>query len=76
MNCIVYKQDNGILAVFFPTQETDHDEMINLGKKFVPAGKKFKVIDRSQLPTDMTYRNAWTADDAELTDGVGELLLE
>jgi hypothetical protein len=26
----------------------------------------------SEVPNDREFRNAWTIDDAELTDGVGE----
>lgn len=76
MNCIIYKQDNGVLAVTFPVQDMSREELVALAKKVTPTGKKFKIIDRSDLPSDTANRNAWTVDDSELTDGVGELLLE
>jgi hypothetical protein len=37
----------------------------------VPAGKPYKIVDAADLPTDRAYRNAWTVDEADLTDGVG-----
>ena len=39
----------------------------------IPAGKKFKIIDRSDLPTRES-RAFWQVDESILTDGVGELL--
>ena len=37
----------------------------------VPNGKKYKIIEDSDLPTDKTFRNAWTVDESDLTDGTG-----
>ena len=34
-------------------------------------GKKYKIIEDSDLPTDKTFRNAWTVDESDLTDGTG-----
>ena len=31
----------------------------------------FKIVEDDVIPTDREFRNAWTIDDAELTDGVG-----
>jgi hypothetical protein len=42
-----------------------------IAQKDVPAGKPYKIIDAADLPTDRTNRNAWTVDEADLTDGVG-----
>ena len=42
-----------------------------LAQKDVPAGKPYKIIDASEIPADRSQRNAWTVDDAALTDGVG-----
>lgn len=69
---IIYKNDEGGVAVIHPTPEalaTYGIEAIAL--KDVPAGKPFKIIDAADLPTDRTYRDAWTVDETELTDGVG-----
>jgi hypothetical protein len=32
---------------------------------------KFKIVDDSVVPSDRVFRNAWTVDEATLTDGVG-----
>jgi hypothetical protein len=37
----------------------------------VPAGKPYKIIDAAELPADRSARNAWTVDEADLTDGIG-----
>jgi hypothetical protein len=44
----------------------------DIAKKDVPTGLKYKIVDISDIPSDRTFRNAWTIDEAELTDGVGE----
>jgi hypothetical protein len=68
---IIFKQDNGIPAVVMPTPEylASHGIMA-IAIKDVPAGKPFKIIDASELPQDVP-QEAWTVDDADLTDGIG-----
>lgn len=69
---IIYKTDNGSVAVILPLQKTiDMYGIDAIAKKDVPAGKPYKIIDASELPTDLSLRNAWTVDEADLTDGVG-----
>ena len=69
---IIYKQDNGVVAIIRPTAEALALYGIKaIAQKDVPAGKPYKIIDASEIPTDRTQRNAWTVDDAALTDGVG-----
>ena len=69
---IIYKQDNGVVAIVHPTEEAIALYGIEaIAQKDVPAGKAYKIIDASELPADRSQRDAWTADDADLTDGVG-----
>lgn len=69
---IVYKQDNGVAAIVRPTDEALALYGIHaVAQKDVPAGKPYKIIDASTVPTDRAQRNAWTVDEADLTDGVG-----
>lgn len=69
---IIYKQDNGVVAVIHPAPEAIEAYGIEaIAAKDVPAGKPFKIIDEADLPADRSQRMAWTVDDAELTDGVG-----
>ena len=67
---IIYQNDDGNVSVIVPAPECGLTvEQIAL--KDVPFGKPFKIIDVSDLPADRTQRNAWTVDEADLTDGVG-----
>jgi len=69
---ILYKQDNGVVAIVRPTEEAVNLYGIEaVAQKDVPAGKPYKIIDASEVPTDRSMRDAWTVGDAELTDGVG-----
>lgn len=69
---ILYKQDSGAVAIIRPTEEALALYGIEaISAKDVPAGKPYKIIDASEIPTDRSQRNAWTVDDADLTDGVG-----
>lgn len=69
---IIYKQDNGVLAVIFPVQEAVDLYGINaIAQKDVPNGKPYKIISTQDLPIDRSQRDAWTVEDHELTDGVG-----
>lgn len=69
---IIYNQDNGVLAVIYPTAEALASLGINaIAQKDVPTGKPYKIIDTTTLPADRSQRDLWTVDDAELTDGIG-----
>ena len=70
---IIYKRLDGGVSVLTPTQECIDalGGIENLAKRDVPTGLKFKIVDISEISADRTFRNAWTINDAELTDGVG-----
>ena len=72
MNRIIYNQDNGVVAVIIPTPEALAQHGIQaIAIKDVPAGKPFKIVDAADIPEDRSQRDAWTVDEAELTDGIG-----
>ena len=77
MTRIIYKQDNGRVAVIEPcTWEInpatgENFTVVEVAKMIVPNGKKYKIVEDSDIPTDRTFRNAWTVDDSDLTDGTG-----
>jgi hypothetical protein len=72
MKVIIYRTDEGGVAVIIPTQEAlDAHGIMAIATKDVPAGKPFKIVDVSDIPTDRSERDAWTVDEADLTDGVG-----
>jgi len=69
---IIYNQDNGGVAIIIPTPEALEQHGIQaIAIKDVPAGKKFKIVDAADIPSDRSERDAWTVDEADLTDGIG-----
>lgn len=67
---IIYKKDDGTVSIIVPITDSGLTvEQIAL--KDVPTGLKYKIVNVSDISSDRTFRNAWTIDDAELTDGVG-----
>ena len=73
MKVIIYKQDNGQVAIVYPIQEViDLYGLDAIAKKDVPSGKAYKIVDSDDLPTDLIFFNAWTVDESLLTDGVGD----
>ena len=66
---IIYLDDNNMVVILVPT---DVMSVENVAKKDVPTGKKYKIVDKSEIPTDKSFRNAWTVSESDLTDGVGE----
>lgn len=72
MNRIIYKNEDGSIAIIVPAPEAlDLYGIEAIAAKDVPAGKPYAIIDADEIPTDRTFRAAWTVDEAELTDGVG-----
>ena len=77
MSKIVYRQDDGVLAIVIPNLKEINPAtgvvftIDEIAKKDVPTGKKYKIIEDSDVPTDRSFRDAWTVDESNLTDGVG-----
>ena len=74
---IIYKNtDSSVssdVSIIIPTAEALQSMTIEqIAQKDVPTGRPYKIVDVSEVPSDREFRNAWTIDDAELTDGVGE----
>jgi hypothetical protein len=69
---IIYPTDDGGVAILIPAPECLVEHTIEeIAVKDVPAGKPYKIVDVSDIPTDRTFRDAWTVDEEDLTDGVG-----
>ena len=66
---IIYQNDTGGVAVLIPADCGLTIEQI--AAKDVPTGKAYKIVDVSEIPTDRQWRDEWTVDEADLTDGVG-----
>jgi len=72
MKRIIYKNTDNTVRVVIPSDEALQSMTIEqIAQKDVPTGLKYKIVDVSEIPSDRQFRNAWTIDDAELTDGVG-----
>lgn len=67
---IIYKTDEGGVAVIIPAPECLLS-IEEIAKKDVPTGKPYKIVDATDIPSDRTFRNAWTVDETILIDGVG-----
>ena len=66
---IIYQTPEGGVAVIIPA---DCGLTIQeIAAKDVPTGKAYKIVDVADIPTDRQWRNEWTVDEADLTDGVG-----
>ena len=54
---IIYPTDEGGVAVIVPADCGLSIEEI--AAKDVPAGKPYKIVDVSEVPSDRTFRGAW-----------------
>jgi hypothetical protein len=73
---IIYQQTDGSVAVITPADLRDINNKLiftieQVALKDVPTGLKFKIVADDVVPSDRTFRNAWSVDEATLTDGVG-----
>ena len=59
---IIYKKDDGGVGIIIPAENCDLT-IDQIAAKDVPAGKPFTIVNVSEIPTDRTYRNAWTYED-------------
>jgi hypothetical protein len=60
MKRIIYKQEDGGVAVLVPSPEYLQDHTIEeLAAKDVPANTPFEIVDTSDIPTDRSWRAAW-----------------
>lgn len=72
MNRTIYKTNEGGVAVIIPSPEALAQHGLDaIAKKDVPQGKPYKLVDAADIPSDRSQRDAWTVDEAELTDGIG-----
>ena len=67
---IIYQTTDGI-AVITPALNCSLTDAQTAAKD-VPTGSAYKIVADDYVPSDRTFRNAWTIEASELTDGVGE----
>ena len=58
---IIYPNDDGGVSIIIPAPECGLS-IEEIAAKSVPEGKPYKIVDVADIPTDRTFRNAWTAD--------------
>lgn len=56
---IIYPTDDGGVAVIVPAPGCGLT-LEEIARKDVPFGKPYQIIDIADIPTDRTFRNAWT----------------
>ena len=72
MQRIVYKNKDNTVAVLIPTVEALSFATIEqIAEKDVPKDLPYKIVDKSEIPSDRTYREAWVWDDTITPDGFG-----
>jgi len=55
---IIYQTDDGGVAIIIPASECGLT-IEQIAAKDVPAGKPYKIVDVSDIPSDRTFRGAW-----------------
>tara|TARA_R100000388_G_scaffold58622_1_gene43165 strand:+ start:76 stop:312 length:237 start_codon:yes stop_codon:yes gene_type:complete len=77
MSKIIYLKDDGVIAIIHPVLTEinlatgKNWTLEEIAKKDVPTGKKYKIVEDSDIPTDYSFRDAWTVSESDLIDGVG-----
>jgi hypothetical protein len=56
---IVYQNDEGGISIIVPAAECGLT-IEEIAAKDVPQGKEYHIVDVSEIPTDRTFRDAWT----------------
>jgi hypothetical protein len=55
---IIYPSDDGGVCVIVPAPQCGLT-IEQIAAKDVPAGKPYKIVDVTDVPSDRTFRNAW-----------------
>jgi hypothetical protein len=56
---IIYPSDDGGVCVIVPSPNCGLT-IEQIASKDVPQGKPFEIVDVADIPSDRTFRNAWT----------------
>ena len=60
MSKIIYTQENGVVAVVHPTDQSLKEMTIEeIAQRVVPLGVTYSIVDDSVIPTDRSFRNSW-----------------
>ena len=64
---IIYENDDGSIVVLTPADNCGLT-VEQIQAKDVPSGKTSYIVDKSVVPTDRSFRNAWTYSHLEVRD--------
>lgn len=53
---ILFPNDDGGVSIIIPA------ESLEAAMGNIPNGKPYRIVDVADIPTDRTFRNAWTVD--------------
>ena len=56
---IIYTDDDGQLIIVIPMDNCEFT-VEEIQEKDIPAGKTSYIVDKSVIPTDRSFRDAWT----------------
>lgn len=57
---IVYQTENGLKIIIPSSEYLQNHTIEELAAKDVPTGYEYFIVDVSEIPTDRTFREAWT----------------
>jgi len=55
----IYENDDGSVSIVIPSDNTTLT-LDQIKAKDCPSGKTIYTVDKSEIPTDRSFRNAWT----------------
>jgi len=55
---IIYPNNEGGVTILTPSPNW-RGTLEELAAKDVPAGKPYKIVNGTEIPSDRTFRNAW-----------------
>ena len=55
----IYQNDEGGISIVIPADNTDLN-LDQIRDKDCPSGKTVYTVDKSAIPTDRSFREAWT----------------
>ena len=56
---IIFPNDDGGVSVIIPSDNCGLS-VEDIARKDVPAGKAYQFVDVADVPSDRSFRNAWT----------------
>ena len=69
---IIFKNEDNSIGIITPTEEALSFATIQqIAEKDVPHNLPFWIVEDSEIPTDRTFRSAWTIDEDLEPHGFG-----